>query len=52
MNDPTVEWDPGRYDEIVGKLQPWITKKVGLKKDQLHFMPVSGFSGFNVVDPD
>ena len=46
------KWDQGRYDEIVGKLQPWITKKVGFKKDQLHFMPVSGFSGVNVVDPD
>jgi len=52
MDDPTVEWDQGRYDEIVGKLQPWITKKVGFKKDQLHFMPVSGFSGVNVVEPN
>lgn len=52
MDDPTVEWDKGRYDEIVGKLNPFLTKQVGFKKDQIHFVPVSGFSGVNVLEED
>ena len=27
-------------------------KQVGYKKDQLHFLPVAGFSGTNVLVPD
>merc|ERR1711953_879539 len=52
MDDPTVQWDQGRYDEIVGKLSPWLFKQVGYKKDQVHFLPLSGFSGVNVKDSD
>jgi len=52
MDDPTVEWDKTRYDEIVGKLSPWLMKQVGYRKDAVHFIPVSGFSGANVVEPD
>lgn len=52
MDDPTVEWDKGRYDEIVGKLNPWLLKNVGYKKDQIHFIPVSGFAGTNVLQSD
>merc|ERR1712142_1335537 len=43
MDDPTVQWDQGRYDEIVGKLSPWLSKQVGYKKDQVHFLPLSAF---------
>jgi len=52
MDDPTVQWDQGRYDEIVGKLSPWLFKQVGYKKEQVHFIPLSGFSGVNVKDGD
>merc|ERR1711953_1667482 len=52
MDDPTVQWDQTRSDEIVGKLSPWLFKQVGYKKDQVHFLPLSGFSGVNVKDSD
>merc|ERR1711970_1575863 len=52
MDDPTVEWNQTRYDEIVGKLSPWLFKQVGYKKDQVHFLPLSGFSGCNVKTGD
>jgi len=52
MDDPTVKWSKIRYDEIVGKLSPWLFKQVGFKKDQVHFLPLSGFSGCNVKTGD
>lgn len=52
MDDPTVKWDKTRYDEIVGKLSPWLFKQVGYKKEQVNFIPLSGFSGVNVKDSD
>ena len=52
INDVIIQWDQGRYDEIVGKLSPWLFKQVGYKKDQVHFLPLSGFSGVNVKDSD
>jgi len=52
MDDPTVQWAQSRYDEIVGKLSPWLFKQVGYKKDQVNFIPMSGFSGVNVKEGD
>merc|ERR1711953_214025 len=52
MDDPTVKWDKTRSDEIVGKLSPWLFKQVGYKKEQVNFIPLSGFSGVNVKDSD
>ena len=45
-------WDVNRYNEILEKMKPWLLKQVGFKKEQLHFIPLSGFSGVNVKDSD
>lgn len=54
MDDPTVEWDQGRYEEIQTKLTPFL-KKVGFNpKTDVHYMPCSGLTGANLrkrLDP-
>ncbi|EXJ72851.1 uncharacterized protein A1O5_03999 [Cladophialophora psammophila CBS 110553] len=47
MDDPTVEWSKERYDEIVGKLKPYLKKRIGLDST---FMPISAQTGINVKD--
>jgi len=47
-----TNWDVNRYNEILEKMKPWLLKQVGFKKEQLHFIPLSGFSGVNVKDSD
>ncbi|CAO3588272.1 unnamed protein product [Absidia cylindrospora] len=50
MDDPTVGWDKARYDEILGKLTPFL-KQVGFNpKTEVYFMPVSGFTGANIKE--
>ncbi|ORZ21546.1 P-loop containing nucleoside triphosphate hydrolase protein [Absidia repens] len=50
MDDPTVGWDKARYDEILGKLTPFL-KQVGFNpKTEVYFMPVSGYTGANIKD--
>jgi len=49
MDDSTVEWDHGRYKEIVSKLSPYL-KKTGFKTSDVTFMPCSGFTGANLKD--
>ncbi|CAF1396771.1 unnamed protein product [Rotaria sordida] len=45
MDDPTVNWDPTRYEEIKDKLTPYL-KKCGFKPgEDTYFMPCSGMSG-------
>jgi peptide chain release factor subunit 3 len=50
MDDPTVEWDKGRYEECVGKLKPYL-KQVGymIKRD-IKFIPISGIQGDNILN--
>jgi len=50
MDDPTVQWDKGRYDECKNKLIPYL-KKVGFNpaKD-IKFMPCSGLTGIGIMD--
>lgn len=54
MDDPTVEWDQLRYDEIQTKLTPFL-RKVGFNpKTDIHYMPCSGLTGANLrqrLDP-
>lgn len=51
MDDPTVQWDKTRYDEIVGKLSPFL-KGTGFNlKTDVTFIPVSGFTGANLKEP-
>jgi peptide chain release factor subunit 3 len=47
MDDTTVEWSKERYDEIVGKLKPYLKKRIGLDST---FMPISAQTGLNVKD--
>ncbi|CAF0907390.1 unnamed protein product [Didymodactylos carnosus] len=45
MDDPTVNWDKARYEEIKEKLTPYL-KKCGFKPgEDTVFMPCSGLSG-------
>jgi len=45
MDDPTVNWDQQRYEEIKDKLTPYL-KKCGFKPgEDTVFMPCSGMSG-------
>ncbi|CAF4107825.1 unnamed protein product [Rotaria socialis] len=45
MDDPTVNWDQARYDEIRDKLTPYL-KKCGFKPgEDTYFMPCSGMTG-------
>ena len=47
MDDVTVEWSKVRYDEIVGKLKPFLKKRIGLDST---FMPISAQTGLGVKD--
>ena len=49
MDDPTVNWDKERYDEIVGKLSPFL-KASGFNPKDVSFIPVSAFSGANLKE--
>jgi len=52
MDDPTVKWDHGRYEEIQDKLTPYL-KKCGFNpKSDIHYLPVSGLTGVNLRDVD
>ena len=50
MDDTTVKWDKGRYDEIIAKLKPYL-KSVGFNpKTDLAFIPVSAQIGENMKE--
>mmetsp|Transcript_69598 Transcript_69598/g.166983 ORF Transcript_69598/g.166983 Transcript_69598/m.166983 type:complete len:842 (+) Transcript_69598:248-2773(+) len=49
MDDPSVQWAQERYDEIVGKLKPFM-KQSGFKEDQAIFLPISGLTGDNIKE--
>lgn len=50
MDDPTVNWDKVRYDEIVDKVGPFL-KTSGFGPKEIFFMPISGFTGANLKLP-
>jgi len=51
MDDPTVEWDQSRYDEVQSQLTPFI-KKCGFNpKKDVQFIPCSGLSGAFLKEP-
>lgn len=51
MDDPTVNWDKGRFDEIQAKITPFL-KALGFNpKTDLTFIPVSAQMGHNMKDP-
>jgi len=48
MDDPSVDWEKERYDEIVDKIKPFL-KQSGFKDDDtVCFLPMSGLSGANI----
>ncbi|KAJ2819739.1 translation termination factor GTPase eRF3, partial [Coemansia erecta] len=50
MDDPTVGWDKARYDEIISKLTPFL-KSIGYSvKNDVTFIPISGFTGAGIKD--
>lgn len=53
MDDPTVNWSQERYDQCVKNLSNFL-KAIGYNKEDVIFMPVSGYSGAGLkarVDP-
>lgn len=50
MDDPTVDWDQGRYEEIKGKLTPFVKGAGFNPKTDVTFIPVSAFTGVNLKD--
>ncbi|ELP94647.1 eukaryotic peptide chain release factor GTP-binding subunit, putative [Entamoeba invadens IP1] len=46
MDDKTVNWDKARYDEIIGKVKPYL-KQCGFT--DCYSLPISGFSGLNLM---
>uniref|UniRef100_A0A1I7XM45 Tr-type G domain-containing protein n=1 Tax=Heterorhabditis bacteriophora TaxID=37862 RepID=A0A1I7XM45_HETBA len=45
MDDPTVQWDEGRFIEIQGKLTPYLRKCGFNPKTDITYIPVSGLTG-------
>jgi peptide chain release factor subunit 3 len=50
MDESTVEWDQGRYEEIKAKLTPFIKGAGFNPKTDATFIPVSAFTGANLKD--
>jgi len=51
MDDPTVNWEKTRFDECVKKLRPFLKSCGFTIKKEVKFMPISGLSGANVIEP-
>ncbi|KAF8192437.1 eukaryotic polypeptide chain release factor 3 [Pholiota molesta] len=50
MDDPTVNWEKVRYDEIKDKLTPFIKAAGFNPKTDVTFIPVSAYTGVNLKD--
>lgn len=50
MDDPTVEWQKSRFDEIKEKLAPFIRSAGFNLKTDVTFIPVSAYTGANLKD--
>mmetsp|Transcript_34452 Transcript_34452/g.77875 ORF Transcript_34452/g.77875 Transcript_34452/m.77875 type:complete len:617 (+) Transcript_34452:101-1951(+) len=52
MDDPSVKWSKIRYDEITGKLKPFLKKECGFTvKTEVKFIPISALTGANICKP-
>jgi peptide chain release factor subunit 3 len=49
MDDQSVGWAQDRFDEIVGKVSPFL-KAIGFRRDQISFLPISGLNGHNIQE--
>lgn len=50
MDDVTVEFSKERYDEIVGRLTPFLKSSGFNPKTDVTFIPVSAYTGVNMKD--
>ncbi|TIB00727.1 hypothetical protein E3P94_01970 [Wallemia ichthyophaga] len=50
MDEPTVQWDKARYDDIVSKLNPFLKGSGFSLKTDVTYIPVSAYSGDNIKD--
>lgn len=48
MDDPTVNWSKERYDEIEGKMIPFLRSSGYNVKKDVQFLPISGLVGLNL----
>jgi len=49
MDDKAVNWSQARYDEIKNEVSQYL-KKVGYQPDKVPFIPISGWSGDNMLE--
>merc|ERR1711885_75756 len=49
MDDPSVNYDKGRYDEITAELKTYL-KKVVYNPAKIQFIPISGWHGDNMIE--
>ncbi|KAF7352813.1 Eukaryotic polypeptide chain release factor 3 [Mycena venus] len=50
MDDPTVNWDKARYEEIREKMIPFVRAAGYNPKTDVTFIPVSAYTGVNLKD--
>ena len=50
MDDPSVEWDKGRFDEVETKLTPFLKQCGYNTKKDVFFLPISGLHGHGMKD--
>jgi peptide chain release factor subunit 3 len=50
MDEPSVQWSEARWNEIREKLGPFLLKS-GYGKDDVFYVPISGLTGDNIVQP-
>jgi len=50
MDEPTVKWEKERYDEITGKLTPFLRSAGFNPRTDITYIPVSAFSGHNLKE--
>eukprot|EP01083_Nonionella_stella_P317692 1157952_1 len=50
MDEPSVNYAQGRFDEIKSEVDKMLTK-IGYKTKKIPFIPLSGFKGDNLKDP-
>ncbi len=50
MDEGSVLWDKGRYDEVVSKLTPFLKQSGYNTAKHVHFIPVAAITGANIKD--
>ena len=49
MDDKSVNWGQGRYEEIKKEVSDYL-KKIGYNPDKIPFIPISGWHGDNMIE--